>query len=228
MRRFIRTLFFGCLAIVLIAVAAGIYCYRSLQQVPDFYTQALAKPAAEPAKAAKAAYEFEQEVLELRNDVRREGDWQATFTAEEINGWLASDLPVKFPKALPSHVSDPRVAISPEMIQVACKYADSRFNSVVSIGAQPKMTAEPNVIAIRIKQVRAGALPVPLANFLEQISEHTAKAGVPLRWGEEEGDPVAYITLPMNQPEFEGKTLRVETVELQEGALVVAGRTEGD
>ena len=224
MRRFIRTLFFGCLAIVLIALAAGIYFYRSLQHVPEFYSQALAKPAAEPAKAA---YKFEQEVLELRNDVRREGNWQATFTAEEINGWLASDLPVKFPRALPRQVSDPRVAITPEMILVACKYADARFNSVVSIGAKPEMTKEPNVIAIRIKQVRAGALPVPLANFLEQIAQHTAKAGVPLRWGEEGGDPVAYITLPMDQPEFQGKTLRVELVELKEGALVVSGKTEG-
>lgn len=225
MRKFIRILFVVSLAIVLLAVSAGVYSYRSLQQVPEFYTQALARPAAEPAKAA---YKFEQEVLELRNDVRREGDWQATFSAEEINGWLASDLPVKFPDALPSQVSDPRVAISKDMIQVACKYVDTRFDAVVSIGAQPKMTAEPNVIAIRIKQVRAGALPVPLANFLEQISEHTAKAGVPLRWGEEEGDPVAYITLPMNQPEFEGKTLRVETVELRDGALFVAGKTEGE
>ena len=224
MRRFFRTLFFGCLAIVLIALAAGIYFYRSLQHVPEFYSQALAKPAAEPAKAA---YKFEQQVLELRNDVHREGDWQATFTAEEINGWLASDLPVKFPRALPKQVSDPRVAITPEMILVACKYADARFNSVVSIGAKPEMTKEPNVIAIRIKQVRAGALPVPLANFLDQISQHTAKAGVPLRWGEEGGDPVAYITLPMDQAEFHGKTLRVELVELKEGALVVSGKTAG-
>ena len=225
MRRFIRIMFLVSMVIVLLAVSAGVYSYRSLQQVPEFYTQALAKPAAEPAKAA---YKFEQEVLELRNDVRREGDWQATFTAEEINGWLANDLPAKFPKALPTHVSNPRVAISREMIQVACKYVDSRFDAVVSIGAEPKMTAEPNVIAIRIKQVRAGALPVPLANFLEQISQHTAKAGVPLRWGDEDGDPVAYITLPMNQPEFAGKTLRVETVELKDGALFVAGKTEGE
>lgn len=225
MRKLIRILFFVSLAIVILVISAGIYGYRSLQQVPEFYTQALAKPAAEPAKAA---YKFEQEVLELRNDVRREGDWQATFTAEEINGWLSNDLPVKFPKALPSQISDPRVAISPEMIQVACKYVDSRFNSVISIGAQPKMTAEPNVIAIRVKQVRAGALPVPLANFLEQISQHTAKAGVPLRWGEEEGDPVAYITIPLNQPEFQGKKLRVEQVELKDGALVVSGKTEDE
>jgi hypothetical protein len=224
MSRFFRGLLIGCLAIALLVVAAGFYGYRSLQQVPEFYARALAKPAAEPAKAA---YKFEQEVLELNNDVRREGNWQATFTAEEINGWLASDLPIKFPKALPSHVSDPRVAITREMIQVACKYSDSRFNSVISIGAQPQMTAEPNVIAIRIKQVRAGALPVPLANLLEQISQHTAQAGLPLRWGEEAGDPVAYITLPLNQPAFQGKTLRVESVELQEGALVVTGKTAG-
>jgi hypothetical protein len=224
MRRFIRILFVGCLAIVLIVLGGGFYFYRSLQTVPEFYTQALAKPAAEPAKAA---YKFEQQVLELRNDVRREGDWQATFSAEEINGWLANDLPVKFPKALPGNVSDPRVAISPEMIQVACKYSDARLSSVVSVGAKPEMTKEPNVIAIRVKQVRAGALPIPLANFLEQISQHSAKAGVPLRWGEEGGDPVAYITLPMDRPEFQGKTLRVEQVELKDGALVVSGKTEG-
>ena len=225
MRRFIRGLFIGCLAIVAIAAALGLYGYRSLNDVPAFYAEALAKPAPEPAKAA---YQFEQEVLELQNDVRREGDWQATFSAEEINGWLANDLPVKFPRALPEHVSDPRVAITPQMIQVACKYADPRFSSVVSLGAEPKMTTEPNVIAIRIKQVRAGALPLPLANFLEEISAHSAHAGVPLRWGEEDGDPVAYITLPMNRPEFEGKTLRVESVELKDGALVVAGKTEGE
>ena len=109
MRRFIRGLFIGCLAIVVIAAALGLYGYRSLNQVPAFYAEALAQPAAEPAKAA---YQFEQEVLELQNDVRREGDWQATFSAEEINGWLANDLPVKFPRALPEHVSDPRVAIT--------------------------------------------------------------------------------------------------------------------
>ncbi len=224
MRKFIRLLFIGCLAVVLLALATGFYGYRSLHAVPDFYAQALAAPAAEPAKAA---YKFEQEVLELRNDVRREGTWQATFTADEVNGWLANDLPIKFPKALPNQVSDPRVAITTEMIQVACKYSDSRFSSVVSIGARPELTKEPNVIAIRIMQVRAGALPVPLANFLEQISQHTAKAGVPLRWGEEDGDPVAYVTLPMNQPELQGKTLRIEVVELKEGALVVSGKTEG-
>ena len=223
MRIFMRYLFLGCLAVVLIAAALGLCAWRASQQVPEFYTQALARPAAEPAKAA---YKFEQQVLELKNDTRREGEWQATFSVEEINGWLANDLPVKFPMALPNTVSDPRVAISPQMIQVACKYSDARITSVISLGAEPKMTNEPNVIAIRIRQVRAGALPVPLANFLQQISEHSAKSGVPLRWGEEDGDPVAYITLPMDHPELKDKSLRVESIELKDGALVVAGRTE--
>src|SRR5436190_309228 len=129
MRRFIRILFIGCLALVILAAGTGIYFYRSLQHVPDFYSEALARPAPEPAKAA---YKFEQGVLELRNDLRREGDWQATFSAEEINSWLASDLPVKFPRAPPSQISDPRVAITPKMIQVACKYSDARMNAVVS------------------------------------------------------------------------------------------------
>ena len=223
MRALVRYLFVGCLAATLVAVGMALYAWRASQHVPEFYVQALAKPAAEPAKAA---YKFEQQVLELKNDVRREGEWQATFSAEEINGWLANDLPVKFPNALPSAVSDPRVAISPQMIQVACKYSDGRISSVISLGALPKLTSEANVLAIRIRQVRAGALPIPVANFFEQISEHSAKSGVPLRWGEEDGDPVAYVTLPMNHPELKDKLLRVETIELQDGALVVAGTTE--
>ena len=43
MRKFIRILFVGSLAIVLVTASAGLYSYRSLQQVPDFYTQALAR-----------------------------------------------------------------------------------------------------------------------------------------------------------------------------------------
>lgn len=228
MRSFIRYLSLGCLVIVLIGGGMGLYGYRASQQVPDFYVQALARPAAEPVKVAKAAYKFEQEVLELQNEVQREGEWQATFTADEINGWLANDMPAKFPRALPKEVSDPRVAISPQLFQFACKYEGDSFSSVISLGAVPKMTSEHNVIAIRIHQLRAGTLPVPLANFLEQISQHSAKAGVPLRWGEEQGEPVAYITLPLDQPELRNKSLRVETVELKEGALFVAGKTELD
>ena len=66
MRNFIRYLLVACLAAILLAGGFGLYCHRAMQHVPEFYTQALVRPAAQPAKAA---YKFEQNVLELQNGV---------------------------------------------------------------------------------------------------------------------------------------------------------------
>ena len=52
------------------------------------------------------------------------GRWQALFTAEQINGWMAVDLARNFPNTLPPGVVDPRVDIRPEGVTVACRYLE--------------------------------------------------------------------------------------------------------
>lgn len=225
MRKLLRVLLLVCGVALLIVAATLLWGYRATQRVPDFYVAALEKPAAEPKQAAD---EFEREVLELQNGTRRAGEWQATFTTEEINGWLAHDLPIKFPDALPAEVSAPRVAIDRQMIQVACKYAGPQLTSVISLGVEPQVTSDPNVIAVRIRRVRAGSLPIPLGKFLDQISQHSAAAGLPLRWSEQEGDPLAIITLPLERSDLKGKVLRLKSIELREGEVVISGETEED
>jgi hypothetical protein len=79
---------------------------------------------------------------------------------------------------------------------------------------------------VRIDSVRAGALPLPFTQFREEIAERAAKAGVPIRWTETEGVPVALLRLPLDPREFKGKHLVVEELRLSAGELVVAGRTE--
>jgi hypothetical protein len=79
---------------------------------------------------------------------------------------------------------------------------------------------------VRIDSVRAGALPLPFTQFREEIAERAAKAGVPIRWTETEGVPVALLRLPLDPREFKGKHLVVEELRLATGELVVAGRTE--
>ena len=69
----------------------------ALHRVPDFYAQAIAMPAATQQAAGEA---LERNVLALHNEVRDGGQWSAVFTDEQINGWLAADLPEKFPHAL--------------------------------------------------------------------------------------------------------------------------------
>ncbi|HZN33495.1 MAG TPA: hypothetical protein VFB80_06730 [Pirellulaceae bacterium] len=217
------------LAVVVLLALAGagaislFSLYRASRHVPVFYERAL---AVQPEAQKAAGQKFEQEALSLHNQVRQPGRWEARFTQDEINGWLAADLPVKFPQALPKGASDPRMALSAGQVQLAVRYERGATKTVVSLSGQVQLTQEPNELAVRIDGVRAGALPLPLAEFRDEIAERAAKAGVPIRWTEAEGVPVALVRLPLDPREFGGRRLVVEELRLTEGELFVAGRTE--
>jgi hypothetical protein len=197
--------------------------YRASQAVPEFYEAAL---VSKPVQQKAAADALERQVLHLHNEVRRPGRWEARFSQDQINGWLAADLPAKFPGALPRGVSDPRVNIQPEKMQLAVRYQQGDVLTVLSLAGDAYLTDRPNEIAVRIERVRAGAVPVPLGQFLEKIAERATDAGLPLRWTEEDGDPVAIVALPLHRREFRGRNLQVDKLEIGEGEIVVSGQTE--
>jgi hypothetical protein len=216
-------------ALVLLGLlAAGISVflgYRATQQVPEFYDRVL---HAEPQVQEAAGDELEQQVLQLHNEVQESGDWEALFTDEQINGWLAFDLPQKFAGALPPGVSEPRVEVDPEQAQVACRYETGQFQSVVSLALEIQLTDEPNVLAIRICQARAGVLPLPLSRFLDQITDRAGSADIMVRWSQQDGDPVALVTVPTRLEQLPRREIHLETVELREGAVYLSGRTLPD
>ena len=225
MRKLIR------LAVVLgavMAVGAGLFVlglFRATQQVPTFYRQALAQ---EPVRQKEAGDQLEREVLALNNQIRQPGRWESHFTDEQINGWLAADMPVKFPGSMPRGVSNPRVAIEPQAVQLAVRYQQDDMSTVVSMAGDMYLTEEPNEVAVRIRNVRAGAVPIPLRQFLQEIQERCLSAGLALRWAEVEGDPVALVKLPLDREEFRGRKLELEELRLEDGELIVSGRTESE
>ena len=223
MQRLLRICFYLGLALLFLTAIATIGVYRASQQAPKFYVEAL---SVEPEKQAEAGDELEREALELNNQVRQEGRWVAHFTDKQINGWLASDLPEKFPRMLPAGVSAPRVALERSLAQIACRYEQSGFSTVVVLGVECHLTDEPNTVAVRIRHIRAGQIPVPLGNSLDEISQRAGESGLPLRWSTIEGDPVALITIPEQIEELKDRLLRLETIELRPGVLLLSGRTD--
>src|SRR6188474_2649804 len=87
-------------AAVLVAVTL-LAVYRASQQVPEFYREAL---SGDTQRHAAASQEMLRTATALANDVQKEGEWQAEFTEEQINGWLAVDLAENHGKALPPEV----------------------------------------------------------------------------------------------------------------------------
>ena len=222
-RRVVRAGMVALAVLAAIAVVALWAVYRASQEVPAFYQRAI---VAEPARQAAAGRQLERQAAALHNQARRPGRWEARFTQDQINGWLASDLPEKFPGSLPAGVSEPRVEIASDETQLAVKWDQGGVQTIVSLAGHVQLTEQPNEVAVRVFAARAGSIPVPLGQFLDTIAARAATSGIPLRWTEVEGDPVAIINLPLDQPEFRGKRIVVEELRVEEGVIVVAGRTD--
>ncbi len=203
-----------------ILLAGGLGLYRAVRHVPPFYRRAV---GVSPAGQRTASDMMVQKAAALVSDLDREGTWEAVFTEEEINGWLAVDLVENHPGALPGSFTAPRVHVEPERLTVACRFDDGRFHSVLWLAIEAYL-AEPNVLALRIRKVRAGMLPLPLGEVLDQISQAARRMELQLRWQQRDGDPVALIALAPQADEK--KRVVVESLALGEGDIYLAGRTE--
>jgi hypothetical protein len=191
-----RLMLIAALVVLILAAAGGFFLYQ-VRHIPEFYEQAI---AIEPHEQVAAGQQFEQQALEVQNQLRRIGPWRAEITEDEINGWLATVLPEKFPNALPPEAREPRVALRQDRILIAAKYRTSGIESVVSLELSAFLTEKPNVVAVRVHRAAAGNIPLPLGKYLEEITAVAAKRGVYIGWQEIEGDPLAIVTLPLAEP----------------------------
>lgn len=208
----------GSLLLLLAGFVAGVYW--ASQRVPEFYAQAI---RLDPQQAQAANERLLAGASALVSDARKEGEWSAVFTAEQINGWLAVDLPQNYPDLLPPEVVDPRVHITPRQATLACRYQEGAVSTVISVAVELYL-AEPNVVALRVHAIRAGAVPIPLSQVLDGINEAAQQMKLQLRWTTAGGDPVALLTVTPAEAS-DNTRYRLEALEMRNGEVFVAGRT---
>jgi len=206
-----------CAALALTTLALT---YRASQWVPPFYEQL---QRAEPVGLASFGDEFERELLELHNAWEASGQWSGIFTDEQINGWLAMDMQEKFPILLPTTVKDPRIAIKDSQAHLACQYVNGGVSAVLSMVVDVSLTERPNEVALRLRTARIGAVPGLMRQAMQKISVAAIRSGIPIYWKQIESDPVAIVRIPAGVFEL-GKSLVIESLELTDGRLAVAGR----
>jgi hypothetical protein len=202
--------------------------YLALRHEPAFYRETMATSR---AALEKGSQRMLLKAAALGSVSTRSGPWEIRITAEEINGWLAVDLPKNHPTALPPTLRDPRVAIRPDEMTVACRYQQNGVDSVLSLTLQPYVgqvanrshSDDSNVAAVRIISIRAGVLPLPLNRVLQGLSQAARDMRFDLQWRNSGGDPVAIISLPTDN---NGQVVRIETLRLSAGEIYLAGRTE--
>lgn len=205
----------GLFALGLGLLAWGFWAAR---RVPSFYAAAVAVPVEAQREASDRLLES---AAALASKVQKEGQWQAIFTTDQINGWLATELNKSFPGLLPDYVADPRVTVCPDGILFGCRYLQGDVETVVSMRAELHVN-ESNVLKVRLSHARAGAFPLPLGKVLEGVTRAATDAKMQLSWLQADGDPVAVIRL---HPADEHVFYRLEKLQLGDNEIFLAGYT---
>ena len=218
-RRKLRNILIAVGSLLLIlAIGAGT-AFHAARQVPRFYREATSRKG---AAVKRASDQMLQQATALASDVRNEGQWQAIFTADQINGWLAVDLVKNHSDLIPREVREPRVEIREREATIACRYEGVPSPTVYSLTFDVYLS-DVETIALHIHRARAGNLPIPLRQVLDGISEAARNLDLPIEWRQKDGDPVALITVT---PEDEaGREVELDKIQLRDGELLISGRT---
>jgi hypothetical protein len=213
-----RALVTAVLMALLALFAGGIWLYRSLSYVPQFYSEALAATAAQLQQSSR---EMLRRTAALNNDLRRQGKWEALFTDREINGWLAVDVPKNHPELIPPQAHDPRVRIVPGRLLAGARI-DAAVSAVVSVELDVRL-AERNVLAVRVQKLRVGDVPWGLDQIIDEVIAAARDWGIRVEQTQSDGDPVLLLTMPA---EFDERRVFLERLELRDGEIYLAGQTK--
>jgi uncharacterized protein YpmS len=221
MARKLRIAAVGLLTVAVLIVGLIGGAYYATRQVRPFYKQAL---AIEPEVLERGSRELESRATALYSDARQQGQWHALFTAEQINGWLATQLASKENDTLPKNIRDPRVAIADDVLTLGFTTISGSVETIISVDASVFLTAEGDV-AIRLISVKAGALPLPVMQIADQLATACNKLSLPVRWTQQDGEPVALVELHSADSSDEHE-FHIDTIDLGDSELYVSGHTE--
>jgi hypothetical protein len=189
-----------------------------LTHQPRFYRRLAAVP---PERRRAEAQRFVAQSLQLRNDICNEDHWEAVFTDEEVNAWLAEDLVTHFADQIPSGIHEPRVAFAADRVTLAFQLDRGPIRSVVWVVARARVP-EGNQLALTLEKVRAGVVPLPPAELTDRIDAHARRHGISIRWQKGGDQPVALIQY---SPTPGRRDIVLERLQVQDGRIRLAGRS---
>jgi hypothetical protein len=200
----------------LLAVPAAVWV--SLTHKPSFYQAMVRVPRAQQHDQARR---FVAQSLQLRNDICNEPAWEAVFSDQEVNAWLAEDLVTEFADQLPPEVHEPRIVFELDRVTLAFELDQGALRSVIWVVARPRVP-EPNMLELTFEKIRAGVVPVPAEKLIEQIVGHLRQHGLEVEWKRVDSLPVVTVKYT---PHSDRDDVLLEQVQIREGEIRLAGRS---
>jgi hypothetical protein len=212
-----RLIYFGVGLGVLALIPVG--AWFSLTYEPYYYRAMVGLTREQRAGRAK---KFVAQSLQLRNDICNEPSWEAVFTDQEVNAWLAEDLVTHFADRLPPEINEPRLMFEADRIILAFQLRQGAVHSVITVVARPRVPGE-NTVELTLEKIRAGILPVPADNILDRIIEYARSHGVDAEWARKDGFPVVVMRYT---PHVEREDVQLEELQISDHQIRLAGRSD--
>lgn len=206
----------GAIVATLILVPTVLWVLLTYE--PEFYRNVA---VLSPEKRQSEAKKFVAQGLQLRNDIVNEPKWEAAFTDEEVNAWLAEDLLTHFASQIPEGVHEPRVVFELDRVNLGFQLDQGPLRSVVWIVARVAVPGE-NELALTIEKIRAGIVPISAENLLERITKTAQERGLDLRWEHDGENPVAIVKYT---PHLKRHDVVLERLQVLAGQIRLAGRS---
>ncbi len=202
-----------------VTAAVPVVVWMCLTYQPSYYLDMMRLSREQRAARAKR---FAAQSIQLRNDICNEPDWEAVFTDEEVNAWLAEDLVTHFADQLPPEVGDPRVLFEVDRITLAFILRQRGMESVITVVGRPRVPRG-NTVELTLERIRAGILPVPADAILDRIIEHVRAQGIDAEWSRRDGRPVVVVRYT---PNLERDDVRLEELQISAGQIRLAGKSD--
>lgn len=179
----------GVLGVLAVATLLGATVLALAVYEPAFYRVRRAAPAAEPL-----ARRLVTKVAALQAALGRPGPWDAVLAEDEINAWLALDLPRNHAALLPAGVAEPRVRLEPGRATAAVRVGFGPLAAVASVTADVRLV-EANRLTITIVEARLGAIPVPSGPFAHRLAATLGRLGAVVDLRRLDGRSVLAVTM---------------------------------
>jgi hypothetical protein len=202
---------------IIVSIPAGAWLCLTYQ--PSYYRAMVRLTRDQRAGKAK---KFVAQSLQLRNDICNEPSWEAVFTDQEVNAWLAEDLVTHFADQLPPEVNEPRVLFDLDSMTLAFQLRQGAVQSVITVVARPRVP-QGNTVELTLEKIRAGILPVPADQVLDRIIEYARYHGVDVEWSRKDGYPVVVIRYT---PNIDREDVELEELQILAGQIRLAGHSD--
>ena len=200
---------------------AAVVIVGLLGSSPAFYRERL---GATDARTEQQARRLITKASALHAGIERPGRWEAAITEQEINAWLAADLPANHAALLPAGWTAPRLELLPDRCRAGVRLALGPASTVAWFDARVQLR-DVNQLFITVEDARLGAIPVPHGLILRSLARQIAKVGMTPQFRRLDGRSVLVVYIPPTATSGAAASRWLEVVALGHGELLVSGET---